>query len=408
METRLGNIPTYVIFMILVMGAFGIMGGGLVAPALTSIGRAFEIPEEQQGLVLSVYTLAAALSLPFIGYLIDLIGRRKVGIACLLLDGIVGISIVFAPTFNVLLLLRFFQGIGIAGLIPVAMTIVGDLFTGDRRLKFMGYLTGVISLGAVIIPTLGGVLASIDWRLVFVVYGFGPILALFFVLKLPETSPYHSRLNKDLLGSTGEKIKPGTTFEYLRSLLLVLKDRKIRNIMFQALVNYFFLYALVTFLPIFLVSTHEFDELFSGLALSLQGFSSALIASKANVLALHLNWWNRIAFGFIMKGISFLLLPLWPQGSFLIGISIVIYGLGFGMVSPTIYNRATKLPPQKLIGSVVAIFNTMKYIGMTLSPFILGALMNFTGMNVVFFALIASALVVWGIFALYPGENKKK
>lgn len=404
METRLGNIPTYVIFMILVMGAFGIMGGGLVAPALTSIGRAFEIPEEQQGLVLSIYTLAAALSLPFIGYLIDLIGRRRVGIACLLIDGIVGLSIVFAPTFNVLLLLRFLQGIGIAGLIPVAMTIVGDLFTGDRRLKFMGYLTGVISIGAVIIPSLGGILASVDWRLVFTVYGFGPVLALFFVIKLPETSPYHSRLNGENPEGTGERKSPGSTWEYLRSLLFVLKDRKIRNVMFQALVNYFFLFALVTFLPIFLVTVHGFDEIFSGLALSLQGFFSALTASKANVIAHYLEWWNRIGLGFILKGVSFLLLPLWPQGSFLVGISVIIYGLGFGMVSPTIYNRATKLPPQKLLGSVVAIFNTMKYIGMTLSPFILGALMNFTELNAMFFVVIAAALLFWGIYSLKPGE----
>jgi len=69
METQRGSLPTYLVVMILVMGAFGVMGGGLVAPALPTIGGAFDVPEGQQGLVLSVYTLAAAISLPFIGYL---------------------------------------------------------------------------------------------------------------------------------------------------------------------------------------------------------------------------------------------------------------------------------------------------------------------------------------------------
>ncbi len=53
----------------------------------------------------------------------------------------------------------------------------------------MGYLTGAISIGAVIIPSLGGFLASIDWRFVFAVYGLSLILGLIFLFKLPETSP---------------------------------------------------------------------------------------------------------------------------------------------------------------------------------------------------------------------------
>lgn len=395
METQRGSLPTYLVVMILVMGAFGVMGGGLVAPALPTIGGAFDVPEGQQGLVLSVYTLAAAISLPFIGYLIDVIGRRKVGIACLLIDGAVGVAIIFAPTFTMVLGLRFLQGIGIAGLIPVAMTIIGDLYTGERRLQVMGYLTGVISLGAVVIPTLGGALASIDWRLVFLVYGFCLFLALFFFIALPETSPSVGRS----LRQTGADHESGQSShsakEYLLSLFSVLKNRDIRNIMFQALVHYFFLYTLVTFLPIYLALIHGFGEIYSGIALSLQGVFSALIASRAQFVAHYLQWWQRIALGFVMKGCAFLLLPLWPEGSLLIVVSIVIYGLGFGIVSPTIYNRATKLPPKELIGSVVAIFNTMKYIGMTLSPFILGVVLNFTDLQVVF-AIVAAVSIIWG------------
>lgn len=395
------------------MGAFGIMGGGLVAPALPTIGRAFDVPEGQQGLVLSVYTLAAAISLPFIGYLIDSLGRRKVGIACLLLDGITGISIVFAPNFGVLLLMRFIQGIGIAGLIPIAMTIIGDLFSGERKLQIMGYLAGIISLGAAIIPTLGGALATIDWRLVFLVYGFCLLLALVFFITLPETSPFvrsQAREEKEIQGQnvpTNTEAAPvakhDSPFDYIKFLLRVLKDRDIRNIMMQPLLQYFVLYGLVTYLPIYL-AMHNFPEIFGGLALSLQGISAGVVASRTHLVARYLVWWQQVVLGFIIKGLAFTLLPLWPEGSLWVALSIVIYGLGFGIVSPTIYNRVTTLPPKELSGAVIAIFNTMKYLGMTLSPIVLGLLLNFTHLNVVFFT-VAGIATLWGIISLKMADR---
>ncbi len=62
----------------------------------------------------------------------------------------------------------------------------------------------------------------------------------------------------------------------------------------------------------------------------------------------------------------------------------VVYGIGMGIVSPTIYDRAVRLPPDELTGSVVAIFNTMKYAGMTLSPAVLGLMLAFAPLDKIF------------------------
>jgi len=384
-----GAVPKFVIMILLTMGAFGVMGGGLVAPGLPTIGGAFDVPEEQYGWILSIYTLSAAISLPVIGYFIDSVGRKKVGISCLLVDGGAGLAIIFAPSFFVLLLLRFLQGIGIAGLVPVAMTVIGDLFSGERRLRLMGYLTGTISLGAVIIPTLGGILASIDWRLVFAVYGFSLILALAFYLTLSETDP-----NKDL-----KKTEHNSPIKYASSLLSVLKISRIRNMMIHSLILYFLLYALVTFLPIYLVRQHMFDEIFTGLALSLQAIFSAVLASRASFIARYMGWRKRASFGFGLMSISFLLLPTWPINSYLVSISFIIYGIGMGVTSPTIYHRVTRISPKKLTGSVISIFNTMKYVGMTLSPFLLGIALIFTELNIVFIG-VGMMAGIWAVFTM--------
>ncbi|MFW5994057.1 MAG: MFS transporter [Halanaerobiaceae bacterium] len=396
MQTEQGYIPDYIIILVLIMGAFGVMGGGLIAPALPAIGTAFSVSEENIGLVLSLYTFAAAISLPFIGYFLDRIGRRKVGLACLFIDGIGGLAIIFVSNFPLLLVMRFFQGIGIAGLIPVAMTIFKDLFAGDEKLKLMGYLTGAISIGAVIIPSLGGYLASIDWRLVFAVYSLSLILGLIFLFKLPETLPRFASMSDSKIEN--EKIE-NSPLEYFKSLLDIFKITEIRNIMIHSLTIYFMLYALVTFLPIYLVSGHGFSEFFSGLAISLQGLFSAILASRASFIAKFLNWRQRSTLGYFLIGACFLLLPFWPNSSYLVSLSFIIYGTGMGIVSPTIYNRATELPPPEISGLVISVFNTMKFIGMTLSPFLLGLILLVTRLEIIFIG-VGMMAILWGFYTL--------
>lgn len=396
MRTERGDIPKYVIIILMMMGAFGVMGGGLVAPALTTIGTAFGAPHHQFGLILSIYTLSAAISLPIIGYFIDTAGRRKVGLTCLAIDGVCGLAIIFAPSFGVMLFLRLIQGVGIAGLIPVAMTIIGDLFKGKDRLKFMGYLSGTISIGAVIIPTIGGALATVDWRLVFAVYGFSLILAVFFFYNLPETSSTDNT----------EEIKQNSLTHYLSSLFSTLKIKEIRNIMIHSMIVFFLLYTLVTFLPIYLVIGHGFSELFTGLALSLQGTFAAILASRATYIRKYFHWRKRASLGFFLIALCFFLLPLWSKGSYLVSLSFIVYGMGMGIVSPTIYNRATYLPPPELTGSVIAVFNTMKYVGMTAAPFVIGLSLIFVELDTVFISVALMALL-WGAVTLVPPRGSK-
>ena len=378
------NISNYLTAMILIMGSFSVMGGGLIAPALPSIGAAFGAPSHRWGLILSVYTFSAALSLPFTGYFIDLAGRRKVALTCLLIDGTAGLAVIIAPSFRIMLILRFIQGIGIAGLMPSAMTIIGDLFEGEKKLGVIAYLSATISLAAIIIPALGGLLASIDWRLVFAVYSLSFFLAGFFFFTLPET-----------MTSTEEQKKENRSpLKYISALYSALKIKSIRQVIMHSMIIYFLLYALITFLPIYLIVERGFDEIFTGIALSLQGIFGALLASRAKILAKKLHWKKIAALGFALIALSFALLPLWPGGNYLVSISFIIYGAGMGIVSPAIYNRITELPPKELAGSVIAIFNTMKYVGMTLSPFILGYIFIFTELNFIFLGL-ALATALW-------------
>lgn len=102
------------------------------------------------------------------------------GLSYLVINGIFGTACIYAGSFKQLLLFRFIQGIGIVGLIPIAMTIISDLYQGKKRLKMIGLLSGVISASQIIVPSLGGLLASLNWKYPFVVYGFSLLIAVLY------------------------------------------------------------------------------------------------------------------------------------------------------------------------------------------------------------------------------------
>ena len=69
-----------------------------------------------------------------------------------------------------LIAFRVLQGLGAGAVLPMAMTIVGDIYTVTERAKVQGYLASVWALSSVIGPTLGGVFASLGiWRGIFLV-----------------------------------------------------------------------------------------------------------------------------------------------------------------------------------------------------------------------------------------------
>ncbi len=356
------------------------MGGGLLAPALPALIEPFGVQESSVGLVLSVYTLAAALTLPFTGLLLDVLGRKPVGAACLIIDGVFGLLCTTAPSFRVLLVFRFLQGIGIAGLIPVAMTVVGDWYQGEKRLRIMGYLSATIAVAAVVIPLLGGVLAEFSWRYPFFVYGFSPLLAVAFVALVPETAPERA-------GSQ--------TARYLSGLGKALKTVAVREVFLHSLGTYFLLYAMVTFVPLFIAARYGYGVGVAGAAISLNGFIAALVAGRAVGINRRLGRRFTLVCGYSAIGLSLAVMPLWPTAAG-VAVSLVLFGVGMGVVQPVIFNWATTAGPAELTGSIVSLFNTLKFIGMTAAPLVLRSVHGAGGMRLTF----AVAGAVGGLWAL--------
>lgn len=116
----------------------------------------------------SIYLLAQAVTVPVYSKLADLFGRKPVilfGISLFLLGSIMcGI----AWSMPVLIAFRVVQGLGAGAVQPMAITIVGDLYSLQERAKVQGYLASVWGISAVVGPTLGGVFSEyVSWRWIF-------------------------------------------------------------------------------------------------------------------------------------------------------------------------------------------------------------------------------------------------
>lgn len=152
--------------------------------------------------VFSAYLLTQAVAIPIYGRLADIHGRKAillVGIGIFLCGSLLA---GFAWDMLSLIVFRVIQGMGAGALIPVAQTVVGDLYSGERRARMQGYVSSIFGSAAVLGPTIGTVLiAYASWPLVFwinIPLGFLASLMLIFTLREPARTHQHSI---DLIGA---------------------------------------------------------------------------------------------------------------------------------------------------------------------------------------------------------------
>ncbi|HSN69100.1 MAG TPA: MDR family MFS transporter, partial [Thermoanaerobaculia bacterium] len=140
--------------------------------------------------VFSAYLVASTVTVPVWGKLSDLYGRRlfyQIGVAIFLVGSILsGVSTSMAQ----LIFFRTIQGLGAGALVPLGMTIIGEIFTVQERARMQGLFSGVWGLASIVGPLLGGLITDQwSWRWVFFVnvpFGIASALIIGFGLVEPK------------------------------------------------------------------------------------------------------------------------------------------------------------------------------------------------------------------------------
>ncbi|WP_244284313.1 MDR family MFS transporter [Agromyces badenianii] len=118
----------------------------------------------------SIYLLAQAVSVPVYSKLADTVGRKPIMLIGIGLFLVGSVLCGFAWDMTSLIVFRAVQGLGAGAVLPVAITITGDIYTVRERARVQGYVASVWAISSVVGPTLGGLFSEFaSWRWIFLV-----------------------------------------------------------------------------------------------------------------------------------------------------------------------------------------------------------------------------------------------
>jgi EmrB/QacA subfamily drug resistance transporter len=203
------------ILFAVMLGLFlGALDQTIVGPALPTIATQLA-GNSLYVWAITIYLLTSTISVPFWGKLSDLYGRKPmfmIGIVIFLAgSALSGLS----QNMSMLILFRGIQGIGAGALFPVALAIIGDMFTPQERGKYQGLFGAVFGIAFIVGPLVGGFLTEqVSWHWIFYVNIPIGIVSLYFIWRLlPTVKNARATRNFDILG--------GAIFSVAVSFLLV-------------------------------------------------------------------------------------------------------------------------------------------------------------------------------------------
>ncbi|WP_068675374.1 MFS transporter [Oceanobacillus sp. Castelsardo] len=383
------------------------LGNSMLIPILPEMKSSLDLTQLQVSLTITVFSIAAAIFIPIVGYLSDRFSRKMIIIPSLLLFGggalLAGLgAAVFSNSYIWIILGRILQGIGAAGTAPIAMALIGDLFRGGERSRILGIFEASNGLGKVLSPILGSLLALIVWHSVFFAFPVISLISILFVwIFIKEKRNFQA---------------PPPFKKYVKGLLSVFKHegRWLFTIYLAGGTCLFTLFGILFYLSDVLETKYNIDGVPKGLILAIPLLvmvcTSYITGSK---IGKNLEKMKRLSvLGLLLMTLSYSSLVLFEK---LIPFLIVlaISSIGAGLVLPCVNSLITGAVGKERRGFVSSLYGSVRFIGVALGPPIFTRLMDWsrTGM----FLSIAAFTLIVGLLVLFlvhvkgkDGKEKKK
>ncbi|MCY8105040.1 multidrug efflux MFS transporter MdtP [Bacillus mojavensis] len=365
----------------------------------------------------TAYLLTSTTVVPIAGKLADLLGRRIVYVSGLLIFMAASALCGMANNMTELIIFRGLQGIGGGIMMPMAMIVIGDLFTGKQRAKFQGVFGAIYGLASVIGPQIGGwIVDSLNWKWVFYINLPVGIIAVIFIARGLQGRKQTGPINFDIAGiftmivgvvslllalSFGGKDYAWGSWQILGLFALALigivsfiiveskaKEPilpmylfKNRTFTFLNLIGFFMsigMFGAITFVPFFMQGIVGVSASESGTIMTPMMISMIITSIIGGQLVYKIGIKPQIITGMLIMAGGFLLLTtLDLDTSKLIATSyMAIIGLGMGLVMPILTLALQESFSKEELGVVTSSSQFFRSIGGTFGITMLGAIMN--------------------------------
>lgn len=386
-----------------ILSFFTVFAVNAVMVVVPTIANEFHMSNIVQNWIIIIFLLVVAvLSVPA-GQISGKYGLKKVTILSIILFIIISIANVMVTSSEQFLACRFILGIALSFINVTSMAMVVSAFKPEERGKALGInITGVY-IGLSLSPVLGGILNyNLGWRSV-VLFGVPFLFVILAILltKIDEEWITFENISLDIKGSFAYGIGMvlfmygftilntplGVLLTILGIIILIIfglielrqphpvfdirffKNRKFLSSNFASLCAYLATFAVTTILNYHLQYIKGFDSQYTGIILLVAPLCQVVLAPIAGRLSDKYVPQILAAIGMALGTISLVLFSFLSSETsleFLI-ISMVIYGVGFGLFSPPNTNVIMSSVPPKDTSVASAAVSTMRTVGQAMS-----------------------------------------
>lgn len=360
------------------------IGFGLVAPALPTFARGFDVSVTAASLVISTFAVARLVFAPVSGRLVTAFGERRVYLIGLLIVAVTTGACAFAAEYWHLLALRTLAGTGSTMFTVSGIALLIRLTPAHLRGRASGLWGTSFLLGNVTGPLVGGGLITISLRAPFLVYALALLLAVGIVWVALRKSTLAAPAGDD-----------GVPTMPLRAALRV---SGYRAALVSSFANGWAVFGVRTSLiPLFLTEVLRRDEAFAGTALSL--FAAGNVAMLVVSGRLSDSWGRKplTLAGLVVAGAA----TVWvgfTGSTWEFVLATIVAGLGTGLFSPPLQASVADVLGKARGGQVLAVFQMTADVGAILGPIVTGLLadkLSYAAAFGVTGALTLVAALVW-------------
>ncbi len=373
-----------------------VTGVGIVVPLLPVYAHDLGAGGIYIGLIFGAFSLSRTFFLPYFGRLSDKKGRKPFITIGLLLYAVISFVFIFADHVESLIILRFFQGVASAMIMPVAQAYVGDITPRGKEGFIMGLFNMSIFFGLSVGPLLGGLINDhFSMYAAFICMGALAMVGYMMSLTLlPPTREEHGARRSDDRFSWGS----------------LLHDSDVYGMFIFRFAHTTCIGIIWGFLPLYASIRFSLSTSAVGVLVMLGVFTSGLLQMPMGLLADRLNRRGMVGAGGIVI-VAALFLLLFADGFRGLLAASVVFGIGGGIAIPALMALGvTKGTATGGMGSIMALLTMAHSLGMLTGSLLAGLIMDWFRLALAFplgaaVMTLSTAVFLWCTRRMVPAAQ---
>lgn len=371
-----------------------LLGIGIIIPVMPLLADSLGAGGVALGMIIAAFSIVRGLAQPVVGNLSDLFGRKWFMVAGLFIYGLVGLLIPHAGSVNDLIIIRGFQGLGSAMIVPIALAYVSILAPPGQEGRYMGYLNIAMFCGIGCGPVFGGLFMDM-LGMASAFYAMAALSFAAFVLvfcNMPAALPQKGVEPAGLLPSLAKMVRRARTV----------------GILLARYATMIVMVPTMAFLPILMMQwENPVSGIQVGLVIAARTLVNALLQVPFGKLADSCNKIVLLLVGTLCMGVS---LALVPHGTNLLAM-IVLYavlGVGEALIWPVLGVYASEEGRTHFgHGTMMGVYSLAMSGGVFTGAVLAGYVSDHLGMSWAYYltSLAVCLITMFAAIMIYQGER---